>query len=267
MAVVPCKLLTQGVNQWFIKPCWLGIVMNMFAKACAALIVLVTAVNASAQNGNVYKALTARCRVADSRVISSPLPATTVRSLDVTATTSYASQGGTADAASCGIPTSAQALAVSLTVLPPAGASGFFKIFPYLGAWQDGNTVNFNGVAITNDVIVREDTGPSASELSIYSSAQTDYVVDVVGYFEPPAAAALQCQDTANTVVSNIAAGGTANANAPACPAGYTQTATNCETSSWLMPLVFMHSGTCSARNNDTTPQDLRASRTCCRVQ
>lgn len=239
--------------------------MNMFAKACAALIVLVTAVNASAQNGNVYKPLNARCRIADSRVISSPLPATTTRNLDVTATSSYVSQGGTADAAGCGIPATAQALAVSLTVLPPAGASGYFKIFPYLGAWQDGNTVNFNGVGITNDVIVREDTGASAAEISIYTSTQTDYVVDVVGYFEPPSPT-LACQATAfgsNTV----AAGGTVNTNAPSCAAGYVATSTNCETTSWDMPLVFINSGTCSAKNNSGVSQTLRASQTCCKVQ
>lgn len=77
---------------------------------------------------------------------------------------------------------------------------------------------------------------------------------------------ALQCQDTANTTVAGIAPGGTANASAPACAVGYTQTATNCEATSWLVPFVFIHGGTCSARNNDSTPQDIRASRTCCRV-
>ena len=78
-------------------------------------------------------------------------------------------------------------------------------------------------------------------------------------------ATAIQCVETANTVV-NVVAGGTANASAPACAAGYTQTATNCETTSWLMPIVYFQSGTCSARNNDTVSQTLRASRTCCRV-
>lgn len=240
--------------------------MNIFAKTCTALMLLVSAASASAQTGNVYKALTARCRIADSRVISSPLPASTIRNLDVTAISSYTSQGGTADAAGCGIPTTAQALAVSLTVLPPAGASGFFKIFPYLGAWQDGNTVNFNGAGITNDVIVREDTGPSAAEVSIYSSTQTDYVVDVVGYFEPPAAPIFSCVETAQTSL-DVAAGGTANANAPACAAGYTQTSTNCQSSTWQMPFVFFSGGTCSAQNNSSGTAQLRASRTCCRVQ
>lgn len=76
---------------------------------------------------------------------------------------------------------------------------------------------------------------------------------------------ALQCQNTA-LATQSVAAGGTSNAVAPACAAGYTQTATNCEGSSWLMPIVFASGGTCSARNNDTVAATLRASRTCCRV-
>jgi hypothetical protein len=77
----------------------------------------------------------------------------------------------------------------------------------------------------------------------------------------------LVCATTATNSVTGIPANGTANALAPACPNGTVQTATNCQTSSWLMPIVFFNNGTCSARNNDSSPQDLRASRTCCKVQ
>jgi hypothetical protein len=81
------------------------------------------------------------------------------------------------------------------------------------------------------------------------------------------ATGALVCVETANAVSSGVPAGETANVIAPACPSGYTQTATNCESSSWLVPFVFFKNGVCSARNNDTTPQDIRASRTCCKTQ
>ena len=78
-------------------------------------------------------------------------------------------------------------------------------------------------------------------------------------------ATSLQCVDASETVV-NMPAGGTANAVAPGCAAGYTQMATNCAASDWLVPFVFFKSGTCSARNNSAAAQDIRASRTCCRV-
>lgn len=79
-------------------------------------------------------------------------------------------------------------------------------------------------------------------------------------------AVALSCVETANTNLV-IGAGGTGNAVAPACSAGYVQTSTNCESTTWQMPFVFFQSGTCSAQNNSGSDATLRASRTCCRVQ
>ena len=78
-------------------------------------------------------------------------------------------------------------------------------------------------------------------------------------------AAALDCLDTANTFAS-VSSGGTANLLAAACPFGYAQTATNCESDSWNMPFVLQHGGTCSAQNNGSFTAELRASRTCCRT-
>lgn len=77
--------------------------------------------------------------------------------------------------------------------------------------------------------------------------------------------AALQCVDSGQTV-DNVSAGATRNTTAPACPVGYTQTATNCESSTWQMPFVYFSDGVCSAQNNSSGTAQLRASRTCCRV-
>ena len=212
-----------------------------------------------------------RCRVADSRVIASPITAGVTRGIDTEDITSYVSQGGNGTfangdgSANCGIPSFATALAVSVTVLS-TGSEGFFKIFENGKPFQTGSTVYYTGtVSASNDVIVTS-CQSCALELSIYASSTVNYVIDVVGYFIPPQATELQCVETANTDLSISAGGGVGNANAPACPAGYTQTATNCETTSWLMPIVYFQSGTCSARNGDSVAQTLRASRTCCRV-
>lgn len=78
-----------------------------------------------------------------------------------------------------------------------------------------------------------------------------------MGYFAPPVATALQCVDTLETS-SPAAAGAAVNSVAPVCAAGYTPTATNCETSSFQMPIVFFSGGTCSAQNNSAGPQTLR---------
>lgn len=210
-----------------------------------------------------------RCRVADSRVIASPLPGGATRGIDVEDITSYASQGGNGSSAgdgsaNCGIPSFVTALAVSVTVLT-VGQEGFFKIFENGQAYTTGNTIYYMPtVSAANDVIVKS-CQTCADELSIYSNTSAHYVIDVIGYFMPPQATALQCAETANTDLV-ISAGGTGNAVAPACPTGYTQTSTNCESSTWQMPFVFFQSGTCSAQNNSSGSATLRASRTCCRV-
>lgn len=155
------------------------------------------------------------------------------------------------------------ALAINLTVVAPDGA-GYIQVRP-VGTTNVTSNQNYGVNEIVATMAIVQDAG-TTNEFELYSLVPTHAVVDVMGMFAPPLATALDCQDTANTTVSGIAPGGTANAVAPACPSGYIQTATNCEASSWLVPFVFFHSGTCSARNNDASAQDIRASRTCCRV-
>ncbi len=170
-------------------------------------------------------------------------------------------------AGACGLPTSGVVgvlmTLVAANVNPAVG--GYVQLLqPTTNSPAAAMTFNVGQVFASANTVV-----PSATNASfdiVVGNTGAEVLVDVFGYYAAPFTTALQCVDTGNNTVANIAAGGTANASAPACPTGYTQTATNCETSSWLMPIVFMHSGTCSARNNDTTPQDLRASRTCCRV-
>lgn len=214
-----------------------------------------------------------RCRIADSRVIASPLPGGVSRAIDSEDIVSYASQGGNGTFANgdgstnCGIPSFATAVAVSVTVLS-TGGEGIFKIYENGKAYQTGSTVYYTGVvSAANDMIVTS-CQACAIELAIYSSSSVHYVIDVVGYFIPPQATALQCVESAEatTPAPGVLPGGTRNETAPSCPAGYTQTATNCETTSWLMPIVYFKAGTCSARNNDVSNQFISASRTCCRV-
>lgn len=206
------------------------------------------------------------CRILDTRVPGTPIAANGTMDFDVTAISNYSSQGG--DSSNCGGAGAAgsfAAAAINFTVVAP-GAGGYITAYPYLGTRPLAATLNYNSGDIRGNLaIVNLDQGPSASEMTVYSFAQTHLVADLVGYYITPAATDLQCQDTANTVTS-VAAGNTANVTAPACATGYTQTATNCETGSWDMPIVFSHAGTCSAKNGSGSAAELRASRTCCRV-
>ncbi len=205
------------------------------------------------------------CRIIDTRVAGGVIAANTVRSFDVTAVPNYSFQGG--DASNCngvGAAGSFAAAAINFTVVTPS-AAGYITAFPYLATQPLAATVNYTAGDIRgNFAVVKLDQGASANELSVYTFAQTHLVADIVGYYRNPGAPTLECVDTTNTTVS-IPAGNTANLTAAACAAGYTQTATNCESGSWQMPFVFTHGGTCSAQNNGASAAELRASRTCCR--
>ncbi|WP_133499249.1 hypothetical protein [Cognatilysobacter terrigena] len=217
-------------------------------------------------NSDLVYTPVAPCRIVDTRsTAAGVIAANSTRSFVGINASNFTGQGGSAT--NCGTSgLNATALALNVTAVSPSIA-GYATVYPY-GTTQPGTaSINYAAGEVVNNGIIAQIPNPLSSfDFTIYSFAQAHYVVDIVGYFAPPVATALQCQDTANTTVANIAVGGTANATAPACASGYTQTATNCETSSWSMPIVFSHAGTCSAKNNDSTPQDLRASRTCCRV-
>lgn len=206
------------------------------------------------------------CRLFDTRLAGGAIAANTTRGFDVTAVGDYSFQGGaSSNCDGVGAAGSFAAAAINFTVVSPGGA-GYITAFPFGGTQPLAATVNYTAGDIRgNYAVVKLDQGASANELNVYTFAQTHLVGDIVGYYINPQPTALQCVDTADTVLS-VAAGATANAVAPACAAGYTQTATNCESSTWQMPFVFFSGGTCSAQNNSASAANLRASRTCCRV-
>lgn len=204
------------------------------------------------------------CRIVDTRVAGGAIAANSTRNFIGINASNFTAQGGSAT--NCGtLGLSATALALNTTAVSPSIA-GYATVYPYGTTQPLASSVNYTAGAVVNNAIIAQIPNPLSSfDFTIYSFAQSHYVVDIVGYFAPPVATALQCTDTADTVVS-VAAGGQQNAVAPACPAGYTQTATNCESSTWQMPFVYFSGGTCSAQNNSASAANLRASRTCCRV-
>jgi hypothetical protein len=235
-----------------------------------ALTTLLTlASSASATLGNLSNDLVftpiAPCRIIDTRsTAAGAIAANTTRSFVAINASNFTSQGGSPT--NCGtLGLSATAVAVNVTAVTPS-AAGFATIYPFGTTQPLASSINYGAGAIVNNALTVQIPNPLSSfDFTIYTASASHYVADIVGYFAPPVATALQCVETANENL-DIVAGGTGNAVAPACTAGYTQTATNCETTSWLMPLVFFQSGTCSARNGDSATRTLRASRTCCRV-
>ena len=164
--------------------------LSMSSVLLSAALLVLGGSEASAQT-SVYKALSGKCRVANSFGGAGPLAAGVDRNINVTNTASYAAQGGTGNTSlgnsstGCGIPASVTALVISTSVVP-RGTAGTLKVFEAGKAAADGNTVAFNAVdAVTNDMIVPTRTTDTTAEITINSSKATDYILDVVGYFIP----------------------------------------------------------------------------------
>lgn len=207
------------------------------------------------------------CRIIDTRIAGGQIPANTTRGFDITAVSNYSFQGG--DSSNCGGAGAAGSFAaavINFTVVTPSSA-GYMTAFPFGGVQPLAATVNYNaGDVRGNLAVVRLDQTTATNEMTIYTFAQTHVVADLVGYFTNPGPLVFECVNSGETIDS-VNAGATRNTVAPTCPLSYTQTATNCESSTWQMPFVYFSDGTCSAQNNSSGTAQLRASRTCCRAR
>lgn len=211
-----------------------------------------------------------RCRIADSRVIASPLPAGGTRSLRTEFMSSYSSQGGNGTyssgdgSANCGLPGYPTAYALSITLLSPGG-NGVFKAYRYAYPAATGNSILYNAgdFGASGDLIVQNCNGCSYN-IAIQSSSSVHYVIDILGYFAPPQATSLSCYYT-NWSQQTVANGGVADVYAPACAAGYNALDTICQSTNWVQ-YVHMGLGQCAALNNSGGTATVSAMRNCCRV-
>lgn len=209
------------------------------------------------------------CRIIDTRSTAAGaiIPGATRSFLAINAS-NFTVQGGSAT--NCGtLGLNATAVVINFTAVPVSGntgGAGHATVYPFGSAQPSTASVNYPGNAPINNTLIAQIPNPIGSfDFTVYSTSRSQFVADIVGYFAPPLATALQCVDTTDTV-ANVAAGATSSAAAPVCAVGYTQTATNCESSTWQMPFVYFSGGVCSAQNNSASTAVLRASRTCCRV-
>ena len=209
-----------------------------------------------------------RCRIADSRVISSPLVGT--RNIYIEDAANYASQGGSGTysngtgSANCGINYYTSVYALSITLLSPSG-DGTFKVFKYATPYQSGNSIltTAGSAGAGADLIVQSCQG-CVYEISIYSAASVHYVIDVVGYYMPPVSTALSCYDT-GTNTSQLGSGYSGGFPPPSCAGGYTRVSTNCWSSLAAVALAQWTNG-CLAYNFSGATSDISASARCCQV-
>jgi hypothetical protein len=145
----------------------------LFAASFVA--VGLAAAPAQAQTGLQFFAVTP-CRAADTRAgFGGILPASTLRNFTIKTV--------------CGVPTTAKAVSINVTVVTPT-ADGFFFVWPANGAVPGVSTINFNAgePAIANGAIVPLYTAGVPDLSGAYGTAlgtgNAHVVVDVTGYFQ-----------------------------------------------------------------------------------
>jgi len=123
------------------------------------------------------------CRILDTRVVGGALLPGAQRTFDGYSS-NFSTQGGTAF--NCGIPSGVAALAMNVYAVNPTN-TGYIKVWAANAPELSVSTVNYQLglVAIATGAIVPVDSANS-NRFIAKSTAQSDFVADVVGYFKTP---------------------------------------------------------------------------------
>jgi hypothetical protein len=167
------------------------------------------------------------CRIVDTRVAGGVITANSNRSFKAVNSADFTAQGGSAT--NCGtLGLSASAVALNITAVTPSGA-GFATVYPFGTTQPLASSVNYTAGAIVNNAIIAQIPNPlQSSDFTVFTFAQSHFVIDIVGYFAPPVATALDCTETFAT--QSVPANATFNIDLPNCPTGYTITGAGCRT-------------------------------------
>ena len=184
--------------------------------------------------------------------------------------TDYSNQGGFAG--SCGIPTSPKpaAVAINVTSTGQAGTGNLRAIQTGVGTPLVSLVNYVAGVNIANAAIVPTYQG-SGPELWIYSGNSTSQaVVDIMGYFNSPAATALDTVTVENSL--SCATGGTDCTVTSVCPAGYVVTGGGFQSGlftsgmDFVFNSIFGNGWRVEAQNNTAFGQYIYVDAVCARV-
>ena len=122
------------------------------------------------------------CRIIDTRNANGPfggpyIAGSTSRSITI-------------PSSSCGIPTTAVAYSLNITVVPRSGTLAYLTVWPNGQPQPVVSTLNStDGLVLANAAIVPAGT---SGAISAFATNDTDLVVDINGYFVPPASNTLQ---------------------------------------------------------------------------
>jgi len=135
------------------------------------------------QTGAALQLLTVTpCRIIDTRNANGPFGGPYIAG--------GTSRSITVPSSSCGIPTTAVAYSLNITVVPRTGTLGYLTVWPAGQSQPVVSTLNSpNGLVLANAAIVPAGT---SGAISAFATNDTDLVVDINGYFVPPASNTLQ---------------------------------------------------------------------------
>ncbi|SFK29493.1 hypothetical protein [Lysobacter sp. cf310] len=223
--------------------------------------------------GNLAADLTfvpiAPCRIFDTRLAGGPILANSTRDFDVSSVADYSFQGGSASNCNgAGSVGAIGAAMINFAVVTP-GAAGYITAYPYQGVRPLASNVNYaGGDVVSNLAVVTLDASAAASDMTVYSFAQTHLVADIVGYFIAPTPTALQC--TTVQTISTMNGSASFTGTSPSCPAGYTKTGGYCQAAGTAGRVVASYpNGTlhqCVFANESPTAMQVTVYAECCRL-
>lgn len=216
----------------------------------------------------VYTPITP-CRILDTRVAGGTLAGGFSRDFNAVVGSggNFSSQGGSNT--DCGAVAAGQAaVVINLTAVTPSGA-GFATAYPFGTTRPLASSVNYSaGAIVNNSIVVKLPTPLTTKDFSVYTFAASDFVADIVGYYAPPVATALECTRQFGNFVS-VPANTYGFGVSATCPAGYTATALGIEAAANVVmadSAISSSGGTIFTYNLGGTAQSTRAWAQCCRV-
>jgi len=208
------------------------------------------------------------CRIVDTRsTAQGAIDPGTSRSFAAIASPNYTAQGGSAtDCGTTGLEATVVML-VATAVTPTAPGSATF--YPFNTSRPDSASLQFAaGAIVPNTLAVRIPNPRVTTDFTVFTTAQSHFVVDIVGYFAPPRATALQCTRQFGTFV-NVPANTYGFGVSATCPVGYTATGLGIEAAANVVmadSAINESGGTVFTWNLGSTAQSTRAWIQCCRV-
>ena len=225
-------------------------------------------------NGDLTYTPLVPCRIVDTRVSGGAIAGNGTRSFKAVNSANFTSQGGSAT--NCGtLGLAASAVALNITAVTPS-SGGYATVYPFGASQPVASSVNYSAGDVVNNTIVSAIPNPlQSSDFTVYTFAQSHYVIDIVGYFAPPVATAMEC--TGTFIEQNVAASAPFNIDIPSCPAGYTLMGAGCRTLSfneadWAINGLYRNNAGapldafCSGLNTTAGTITVSGTANCCRV-